>query len=152
MVDGIERLEVVTPDDPLVVPWPRSPGPITSIFINSRNQPPPPVLASTVFPPPQWPLDGDDWTIMPVVGPIMALTEEQLETPPGFGGFWPIGASGVMWGQRDPNRRERRLQRAAGRREERMEERFERREERAEEREERRGRRRREREEERPAE
>jgi hypothetical protein len=132
------EFEFVTPPDPFVVPWPGDLEPITSIFITSRNQPPPPVLATKVFPPPLWPLPPDDQTIMPAVGPIMALTPEQVATPPGFA--TPFGAE--MFGDRDPSRRERHMQREEGR-EERRDDRRDDREVRAEEREERRSERRR---------
>jgi hypothetical protein len=111
------EFEFVSPPDPLVVPYPGNLNPITSIFITSRNQPPPPVLATRVFPPPLWPLPPEDQTIEPVVGPIMALTPHQIATPPGFGTFFPIGASGVMLGERDPNLHERAVQHEEARRE-----------------------------------
>jgi hypothetical protein len=113
-LDFDDRIQISSFPDPNVVEWPHGARPITSRFIHSRNQPPPPVLATTIFPPPEWPLDSDDWTIMPVVGPIMALTEEQVETPPGFGrfppGFRPVGIE---------ERREERLEERGERREDR---------------------------------
>lgn len=136
-----DEFSIITPPDPKVVhpPAPEQGLPWQSIFIFNPNQPVPPVLASRFFPPPPWPenLEGENLTILPVVGPILALTEEQMETPPGFGTFF----GSIMHGMRDPHRRERRLQaREAERSEERREER---REEEREERRERRSRRRR---------
>lgn len=90
--DNDDQFVIITPRDPHVVvpPTPRQGPPLQSVFIFNPNQPPPPVLATRFFTPPPWPenLEGENLTILPVVGPILALTEEQMETPPGFGRFF----------------------------------------------------------------
>jgi hypothetical protein len=116
------EFEFVSPPDPLVVPYPGELEPITSIFITSRNQPPPPVLATRVFPPPLWPLPHNDQTILPVVGPIMALTPKQVATPPGFA----TAFGQHVFGSPDPAMHTRAEQREAEHREERHEHREER--------------------------
>lgn len=82
---------LVEPRDPAVVhpPTERQGEPWQSRFIWNPNQPPPPVLATRFFPPPPWfeNLEGDNLTILPVVGPFLSFTEEQVEVPPGFGRF-----------------------------------------------------------------
>lgn len=110
--------------------------PWQSRWIFNPNQPPPPVLATRFFPPPPWPenLEGDNLTIMPVVGPFLALTEEQMETPWDFGRF-PRGTEFEGLLAEEPYRRERRLARHQG-----IRAREERREDRVEDRQERRGR------------
>lgn len=114
----------ITPPDPKVVhpPTPLQGLPWQSVFIFNPNQPWPPVLASRYFPPPPWPenLEGENLTILPVVGPILALTEEQMEMPPGFGGFFPLR------GARNPALMEKIEQREDAIQEERREERGER--------------------------
>lgn len=89
--DEEREIIIITPRDPSVVTPPTErQGPAKqSIFIFNPNQPPPPILATRFFTPPPWPenLEGENLTILPVVGPILALTEEQMETPPGFGRF-----------------------------------------------------------------
>lgn len=86
-----DEISIISPPDPNVVTPPTElQGPaLQSVFIFNPNQPPPPVLATRFYPPPPWPenLEGENLTIMPVVGPILALTEDQMETPPGFGTF-----------------------------------------------------------------
>ena len=138
--EDLEReILFVEPRDPSVVHPPTElQGPAwQSRFIFNPNQPPPPVLATRFFPPPPWPenLEGDNLTIMPVVGPFLSLTEEQMETPPGFGRFPPGSQFEGLFAEA-PYRRERRLARRQGieareeRREERMEDRLEERTER----------------------
>jgi hypothetical protein len=103
--------------------------PWQSRFIFNPNQPPPPVLATRFFPPPPWPenLEGENLTIEPVVGPFLSLSEEQMETPPGFGRFPPgfeiEGAFFPFYGRSDRrrDRREDRGERREDRRDERLE-------------------------------
>lgn len=87
----IDQIVIISPRDPNVVtpPTELQGPPLQSRFIFNPNQPWPPVLATRFFPPPPWPdnLLGENLTIEPVVGPFLALTEEQMETPPGFGRF-----------------------------------------------------------------
>lgn len=107
---------IITPRDPAVVhpPTDLQGPPWQSRYIFNPNQPWPPVLATRFFPPPPWPenLEGDNLTIEPVVGPFLALTPEQMETPPSFGRF-PPGFSPFL----NPNLRERRLEERAVERE-----------------------------------
>ena len=124
----VEELEgsinIISPRDPNVVtpPTELQGPPLQSRFIFNPNQPWPPVLATRFYPPPPWPenLEGENLTIEPVVGPFLALTEEQMEVPPNFGRF-PVIASFS---------RGRSLDFREDRREERAEEREERREDR----------------------
>lgn len=131
--DRDDEIIIISPRDPSVVvpPTELQGPPLQSRFIFNPNQPWPPVLATRFFPPPPWPenLEGENLTIEPVVGPFLALTEEQMEVPPGFGRF-PPGSRFEGLSAMDPSRRERILARRQSARahEERQEEREERRE------------------------
>ena len=94
-------------------------------------------MSTRFFPPPPWPenLEGDNLTIIPVVGPFLALTPEQMETPPGFGRFVPGLDFDAFRGRihyGDWPGRSGRGRSGGERREERQEERMEAREERNE--------------------
>ena len=93
VIDADDEILFISPRDPNVVtpPTELQGPPLQSRFIFNPNQPWPPVLATRFFTPPPWPenLEGDNLTILPVVGPFLALTPEQMETPPGFGRFVP---------------------------------------------------------------
>lgn len=131
--DDDRSIMIITPRDPAVVhpPTELQGHPWQSRFIFNPNQPWPPVLATRFFPPPPWPenLEGENLTIEPVVGPFLALTEEQMETPPGFGRFVPSREPESETGI-DPGMAERMRQRANVRDEIREEERGEERRER----------------------
>lgn len=156
-LDRDDEILIISPRDPNVVnpPTELQGHPLQSRFIFNPNQPWPPVLATRFFPPPPWPenLEGENLTIEPVVGPFLALTEEQMETPPGFGRFVPgldfddfRGRRHYGWRGRSGRGRSGERGRSGGveeRREDRIEDRIESREERGEEREDRRRRRRR---------